>query len=312
MRRVVSLFLPHLAVERLRRLERPAPRLPEQRSLQLPVDDDPGACSVPRSRGWRPGARWAQADTATRGAVEQQIAALPRHAQPPMRELGRRSEPADHPFKRVAAVAQGDVRGGAVAQARAPLALIGKVERREEIVAACSAAAALGIRVGMAATHARALVSDLDFRPHEPAGDAQLLDRLALLADCGGYTARRALDRSRRVRSPSWWRGALLPAVARLLRACGLHWTRRRCRYSRCGARIGTLRPDRCHHRPTRRYDPGDIAAVDRSAAVEQYSARCRAPFRVRNYRRPAAGRARTIGAQAGSTGDRPPRSGAG
>jgi nucleotidyltransferase/DNA polymerase involved in DNA repair len=182
MRRVVSLFLPHLAVERLRRLERPAPRLPERPALQLPVDDDPGACSVPRSRGWRPGARWAQAETATRGAVEQQIAALPRHAQPPMRELGRRSEPADHPFKRVAAIAKRDVPGRAVAQARAPLALIGKVGRREEIVAACSAAAALGIRVGMAATHARALVSDLDFRPHEPAGDAQLLDRLALLA----------------------------------------------------------------------------------------------------------------------------------
>ncbi len=34
----------------------------------------------------------------------------------------------------------------------------------------------------MAATHARALVSDLDFRPAEPEADAALLDRLALLA----------------------------------------------------------------------------------------------------------------------------------
>ncbi len=64
----------------------------------------------------------------------------------------------------------------------APLALIDKVGRREEIVAACPAAAALGIHVGMAATHARALVSDLDFRPAEPRADAALLDRLALLA----------------------------------------------------------------------------------------------------------------------------------
>ncbi|TVV76979.1 DNA polymerase Y family protein [Sphingomonas solaris] len=62
------------------------------------------------------------------------------------------------------------------------MALVGKVGRREEVVAACSAAAALGIHVGMAATHARAMVSDLDFRPSDPAADIALLDRLALLA----------------------------------------------------------------------------------------------------------------------------------
>lgn len=61
------------------------------------------------------------------------------------------------------------------------MALTAKVGRREEIVAACPAAHALGIAVGMAATHARALVSDLDFRPAEPEADAALLDRLALL-----------------------------------------------------------------------------------------------------------------------------------
>jgi len=64
----------------------------------------------------------------------------------------------------------------------APLALIGKIGRREEVVAACTGAQALGINTGMAATHARALVSDLDFRPAEPEADAALLDRLALLA----------------------------------------------------------------------------------------------------------------------------------
>lgn len=64
----------------------------------------------------------------------------------------------------------------------APLALIGKSGRREEVVAACEGARALGIYPGMAATHARALVSDLDFRPAEPDADVALLDRLALLA----------------------------------------------------------------------------------------------------------------------------------
>lgn len=101
MRRVVSLFLPDLAIERLRRLERSASRQPERPVLELPVDDDPGACSVPRGGGWRPGARWAREGLPSRADVETQIAALPTHAQPPMRELGRRSEAASHPYKTV-------------------------------------------------------------------------------------------------------------------------------------------------------------------------------------------------------------------
>lgn len=111
--------------------------------------------------------------------VQREIASLPLHAQPPMRELGRRSEAAQHPFKRPASPLPRAVRTDA-AVAAVPLALIGKVGRRDEIVAACLAARALGIHVGMAATHARALVSDLDFRPAEPDADAALLDRLAL------------------------------------------------------------------------------------------------------------------------------------
>lgn len=182
MRRVVSLFLPHLAIERLRRLERPAPRPPERAALQLPVDDDPGACSVPRSGGWRPGARWAQADMSTPGDIEQQIAALPTHAQPSMRELGRRSEAAVHPFKRPIPIASPGAVSSEGEQRHAPLALTEKVGRREEIVAACPAAIALGVHVGMAATHARALVSDLDFRPAEALADAALLDKLVLRA----------------------------------------------------------------------------------------------------------------------------------
>ncbi|WP_256926798.1 DNA polymerase Y family protein [Sphingomonas sp. TZW2008] len=181
MRRVVSLFLPHLAIERLRRLERSATRLPDRLPLQLPVDDDPGACSVPRGGGWRPGARWAPDELPSRGDVEAQIATLPTHAQPPMRELGRRSEAASHPYK--AATSTPRISAPlAKPLEHAPLALIDKVGRREEVVAACDDARALGVHPGMAATHARALVSDLDFRPAEPEADAALLDRLALLA----------------------------------------------------------------------------------------------------------------------------------
>ncbi|QNE07828.1 DNA polymerase Y family protein (plasmid) [Croceicoccus marinus] len=100
-----------------------------------------------------------------------------------MRELGRRSETAPHPYKAAPATVPGRVPQLAVASAgTAPLALVGKVGRREEVVAACAGAQALGIHPGMAATHARAMVSDLDFRPAEPEADAAMLDRLALQA----------------------------------------------------------------------------------------------------------------------------------
>jgi nucleotidyltransferase/DNA polymerase involved in DNA repair len=182
MRRVVSLFLPHLAIERLRRQDRRIMPLPERGALQLIVDDSPGACSVPRGGGWRPGARWARAQAPATGSVDQRIAALPAHARPPMRELGRRSEAASYPFKTDVGTAGAANEFSALDFHRAPLELIDKVGRREEIVSACPSAAMLGVHVGMAATHARALVSDLDFRPAEPAADAALLDRLALFA----------------------------------------------------------------------------------------------------------------------------------
>lgn len=168
-------------MERLRRLERSAPRQPERPVLELPVDDDPGACSVPRGGGWRPGARWARQGVPSRDDVEAQIATLPTHAQPPMRELGRRSEAASHPYKAATPAPRISVPAAKPLE-HAPLALIDKVGRREEVVAACDGARALGVHPGMAATHARALVSDLDFRPAEPQADAALLDRLALLA----------------------------------------------------------------------------------------------------------------------------------
>jgi nucleotidyltransferase/DNA polymerase involved in DNA repair len=101
-----------------------------------------------------------------------------------MRELGRRSEAANHPYKSenpskpIVSASRLNIK----ITVSAPLALVGKVGRREEVVAACTGAQALGIHAGMAATHARALVSDLDFRPADPEADAALLDRLALLA----------------------------------------------------------------------------------------------------------------------------------
>ena len=156
--------------------------LPEpQQPPQLPVDDDPGACSVPRGGGWRPGARWARDDGA-RARIEEQAHALPLHQQPTMRELGRRSEAAEHPFKRP--VPAGRVRAAPVAPVdhSVPLILAEQAGQRHIIVATCPAALALGLTPGMAVTQARALVSGLDIRPADPAADRTLLDSLTLHA----------------------------------------------------------------------------------------------------------------------------------
>ncbi len=99
-----------------------------------------------------------------------------------MRELGRRSEAAEHPFKRplpdgrlrpLPAVPEIDV---------APLVLVGSVGRHQLITAACPAADALGLVPGMAVTQARALVSNLDVRPADAAADLAVLDSLTLHA----------------------------------------------------------------------------------------------------------------------------------
>jgi len=146
MTRVASLYLPQLAIERLRRAEptsrsgtppepaRLAPRFPE------PIDDDPGACSVPRSGGWRPGARWAQEASA--------------RARSPLPALwGAR-----------------------------PTILVARTGQRDVVTAACPIALDLGLAPGMAAAHARALVTDLDIRDAVPEADGAWLDRLALHA----------------------------------------------------------------------------------------------------------------------------------
>ncbi|WBO24679.1 DNA polymerase Y family protein [Sphingomonas abietis] len=103
-----------------------------------------------------------------------------------MREMGRRSEHAEHPFR---AMRPDD--GGAPPVAAPPgwatlwgrpTVLIIRTGQRDIITAACPAAFNLGLRPGMAAAHARALVADLDVRDAEPDADRALLDRLALHA----------------------------------------------------------------------------------------------------------------------------------
>jgi protein ImuB len=189
MTRVASLYLPQLAIERLRRSMRPA--APPERDwspapLSAPIDDNPGACSVPRGGGWRPGARWARDGATAKADVDARIAALPAHQRPPMRELGRRSEAADPPFRAMRPDEGGPAGGRLPVPAAAlrgrPTVLIERVGQREVVTAACPVALALGLAPGMAAAHARALVADLDVHDADAAQDTAWLDRLALHA----------------------------------------------------------------------------------------------------------------------------------
>jgi protein ImuB len=189
-------------------------------------------CSCPRGGGWRPGARWAEnskertqlaalKERTERRSVEAQIAQLPPHQRPQMRELGRRTEPAPVAFRhsspaggrgRGAAGAEADG-GGARAQLASssaagknggsaaappppfgrspspanagedlPIVITHRVGQRVVIAAACPAAAALGLTPGMPLTQARVLAPGLEVREAEPARDAALLERIALLA----------------------------------------------------------------------------------------------------------------------------------
>lgn len=152
---------------------------------------------MPRGGGWRPGARWARNDTQNGVGQAAAIDALPAHQRPTMREMGRRSEHADHPFKAMpsdegarggggtampsASSPMAVLQGGRLTWAR-PMVLITRSGQREIITSACPLALDLGLHPGMAAAHARALVSDLDVRDAEPEEDAAWLERLALHA----------------------------------------------------------------------------------------------------------------------------------
>lgn len=103
-----------------------------------------------------------------------------------MREMGRRSEAAEHPFR---AMPADDGAPGSAPSWRHPATLWGRptilIERsgqREIVTAACPIALELGLRSGMSAAHARALVTDLEVRDAEPQNDLTWLERLALHA----------------------------------------------------------------------------------------------------------------------------------
>lgn len=101
--------------------------------------------------------------------------------------MGRRSEPADHPFRAMHADDDSRAGGSSTTPGWArwwgtPTVLVVRTGQKDIITAACPHALELGLRPGVAAAHARALVADLDVREAEPAADRALLDRLALHA----------------------------------------------------------------------------------------------------------------------------------
>jgi len=104
-----------------------------------------------------------------------------------MREMGRRSESAEHPFRAMPFDDAGRRPGLAPALTWAtlwgrPMVLISRSGQRETVAAACPVALDAGLSPGMAAAHARALVADLDVRDAEPDMDRAWLERLALHA----------------------------------------------------------------------------------------------------------------------------------
>jgi len=191
MKRVASLYLPHWSIDRVLRAERRHAPPPEPVARDSAVAESGAAADAtePRTTGWRPGARWARADLA------RQIAALPAHQRPSTRDLAKRIEMADHPFRamppdegrtvvptslpaRVARCVQA-VTAPSNKGAR-PLVTVQKIGSRVQIAAASPAALALGLTPGMALTQARASVPDIDVRDADPDGDRADLERLAV------------------------------------------------------------------------------------------------------------------------------------
>jgi protein ImuB len=72
--------------------------------------------------------------------------------------------------------------GAAAPDAALPLVLVGQSGRRREVTAANAAALKIGLRIGMPATKAQALVKELVIRHADPAADAEALERLAVWA----------------------------------------------------------------------------------------------------------------------------------
>ena len=72
--------------------------------------------------------------------------------------------------------------GAAAPDVAVPLVLVGQTGRRRDVVAANAAAFQVGLRVGMPATKAQALVKELVIHHADPDADAQALERLAVWA----------------------------------------------------------------------------------------------------------------------------------
>jgi protein ImuB len=72
--------------------------------------------------------------------------------------------------------------GDAAPDAAMPLVLVGQAGRRREVVAANVAALQAGLRIGMPATKAQALVKELVIHHADPVADAEALERLAVWA----------------------------------------------------------------------------------------------------------------------------------
>jgi protein ImuB len=72
--------------------------------------------------------------------------------------------------------------GAAAPDAAMPLVLVGQTGRRREVVAVNAAAIQAGLRVGMPATKAQALVKELVIHHADPVADAEALERLATWA----------------------------------------------------------------------------------------------------------------------------------
>jgi protein ImuB len=72
--------------------------------------------------------------------------------------------------------------GAAASDGKKPLVLVGQHGRQRVVTAVNAMSVGLGLRVGMPAIKAQALVPELVVQPADPDADAQALDRLAVWA----------------------------------------------------------------------------------------------------------------------------------
>src|ERR1700709_1927188 len=72
--------------------------------------------------------------------------------------------------------------GAAAPDAAMPLVLVAQTGRRREVVAANAAAIRTGLRIGMPATKAQAMVKELVIHHADPVADRECVERLAVWA----------------------------------------------------------------------------------------------------------------------------------